>query len=368
MLEIILFVVILSVLVFVHELGHFIAAKLSGMYVEEFAIGMPPKVVSKKIGETVYAIGLLPVGGYVKLYGEGGESSENQNTDVRLKERAYFNKPGWKKLVVLCAGVVMNLLTGLVLIALVIAVKGQPTMKHAIGIESVEPNSPAEEAGLAAGQFILAYKTPDDSTFTFVTDSQLFVEKIKANLDQPLELHIADEIVQEEEQLFRTVSATPRGFFNENEGSLGVKIVLVGYVYYVPLTWYQIPWVTLTESYNLLSLMIQGLRDMIANLFAGIVPQDIAGPVGIAIISKEVAQQGIIPLLNFVALISFNLALVNILPFPALDGGRAIFVIAEMLVRRPLDGKVQNYIHLGGIVVLLLLIGVITVYDVIRFL
>jgi regulator of sigma E protease len=360
---IISFVVVLSLLVFVHELGHFLAAKLMGIWVQEFSIGMPPRIFSKKFGETQYTLGLLPIGGFVKLYGE--EGAEAGNVD---KKRAFFAKSPGAKLFVLLAGVFMNFLVGVILMGVIFSTVGKPTPHYAVLVEEVKPDSPALKAGLAEGTYILSLGSAQEEPES-ITTLEEFREIVGANLNQPMVMHVAlsqeDLLAQEN---FQEITITPEDYFNENRGSLGVQIALVGYPIFDSIPWYRVPQESLIETVRLVGLMVTGLRTLITNLAHGIVPTDIAGPVGIAVLSQEVAKQGIVSFIQFIALISINLAVINVLPFPALDGGRVIFIIGEMVVGHALDTKIQQWIHLAGIIFLLGLMAVITVYDVIRFL
>lgn len=360
MFTIILFITILSFLVFVHELGHFLAAKLSGVWVKEFSIGFPPHIIKKKVGETEYKVGLLPIGGYVNLH---GESNEQLPGDDQFTQRSFSAQAGWKRLFILSAGVIMNVLTAMALIMLVLIFAGQQRIEAGIALTEVFPDGPAAEAGLKQDSVIVRYGVAGE-TLQSVFDTESFISFIQDNTGEEVTLEIADTLPAGETTL---VTLIPTDYYGEGRGSLGVRIGLNSEYVYTRIPWYQIPMETVKETMYIFGLMIDGLVMLVRNITQGIVPTDIAGPVGIAVVSADVARQGIVPLIQFVALISLNLALVNILPFPALDGGRLVFVLLEIIFRRSLDNKVQYWIHLGGFVALIGLFIVITVYDVVRF-
>lgn len=367
-LDILLFILIISVLIFVHELGHFILAKLSGVWVQEFSLGMPPKLFTRKIGNTSYTLGLLPIGGYVKLYGEdeGGEPSSTKTSEGK----AFYEISRWKKLAVLVGGVIMNYLLGILILGFVFATAGKPSMQLGIQISEVFDQSAAAEAGIQADNYIVGFKTGNEADFRMVEDSESFISTIQSNLDKEIVLQLVPNLERSKnEQPLnpQEIKVIPTDYFEEGKGSLGIKIALASGTVYENVSWYRVPVETVAETGRLVVLMIQGLGSMVRNLFSGIVPEDIAGPLGVAVITGEVAQEGFIQLLYFISLISINLAVVNILPLPALDGGRVFFILAEMILRRSLDGKFQQWIHTVGLIVLLILMAVVTVYDYIRF-
>lgn len=364
MLGVIGFILVLSFLIFVHELGHFIAAKLTGVWVQEFSIGMPPRIFSRQIGETRYSIGLLPIGGFVRLYGE--EGSESGEID---ESRAFFAKSNLQKLFILLAGVFMNFAIGVALMGIIFTTVGKPAPHYAVLLEEILPDSPAEAAGLVKGMYITGLKPDGQEEFFEVTTLEEFRTVVGGHLDTPLTLQIVrnqDDLETRANAEYTTV--IPADYFDEQTGSLGVHIALVVFPIFEPVAWYAVPQEAVVESVRLVGLMLDGLRNLAANLARGIAPTDVAGPIGIAVISQEVVKQGWVSFAQFIALISMNLAVINVLPFPALDGGRVVFVLGEMIVGHRLSNKVQQWVHLVGIIVLLGLMAVITVYDVIRFL
>lgn len=359
---IIRFLLVLSFLIFVHELGHFLAAKLSGVWVKQFSLGFPPHLFTKKIGETEYKLGLIPMGGYVSLYGEDAKSaSEEENVP---KNRSFGAQPAWKRLVILSSGVLMNVATAYVIIMIVLGMSGKQELHTGLALEEVFDGGPAQQAEIANGTVITKYKDTLSTTFTPVTDLETFISFIQGKLDEQVIIEVVDALPNENP---RQLTITPTDYYGEGTGSLGVRIGVSIVPTYTKIPWYQIPYEGIRELGYLTGLMVDGLADLGSKLLRGEVPQDVAGPVGLAVVSADVAKQGFMALLQFVALISLNLALVNFLPFPALDGGRVFFVVLEILVGKSLDNKYQYWAHLAGFAVLIGLFVLVTVYDVIRF-
>lgn len=361
------FVAILSVLVLVHELGHFAAAKLSGIKVEEFGLGLPPRLLRLfKIGETEYTINWLPIGGFVKLYGEDGEDEENIKSD-----RAFYAQPNLTKAVVLSAGVAMNFILGFLLMAVVIAALGAPQIGSAGWVTNVQSGSPATQAGLLEDDEIVAYGLPGGAVLTQVQDDASFIKFVKENAGSEIVLVIKRCVVMtdcsQEARAEIRLKLTPRLNPPEGEGALGIAFVLVPTVEYQPVAFWRVPMVAMRESLALTHLILRGIRDMAVNFIQkGVVPQDIAGPVGIARITSDVAKQGLFPTLQFAALLSINLGVINVLPFPALDGGRLLFVGVEAVLRRRAHPSLQRWVHTIGILILLTLMLLITFYDIVR--
>lgn len=363
------FVAILSVLVLAHELGHFLAAKLSGIKVEEFGLGLPPRLLRLfKIGETEYTINWLPIGGFVKLYGEDGEEKG---------ERAFYTQSNLTKAVVLAAGVAMNFVLGFLLMAVVIAALGAPQIGSAGWVTDVQSGSPAQKAGLLKEDEIIAYGLPTETALTQVQDDASFIEFVKKQAGFEIVLDVkrcgnqsgadSPQTCLAESVIETQVKLTPRLNPPEGEGALGIAFVLVPTMEYQPVAFWRVPMVAMRESFALTYLVLRGIGDMAVNLIQkGVVPQDVAGPVGIAKITSDVAKQGLFPTLQFAALLSINLGVINVLPFPALDGGRLLFVGVEAVLRRPVHPSFQRWVHTIGILILLTLMLLITFYDIVR--
>ena len=411
LLTILTFIILLSILVLIHELGHFLAAKRAGVRVEEFGLGYPPQLWSKRIGETIYSINLLPIGGFVRLTGEEGDlpgmiqeeksvsvesagiegsavevSVEQEHFEVQVDDarivaevkevaisnypegsmrdsRSFADQTNFVKTSILISGVLMNFLLGVLLVAITFAFLGMPEIKNLIELQEVIPGTPAAEAGLQSGELISGFRV-QGSGFRAVGSSEEFVEFVNQCLGE----EIVFEARSQEEEV-REVSVIPRVEPPEGEGPLGIIFVVVPEISYHKIPVLQVPGRAVIEGFKLAGLVLGGVVRIFRDLvFAGKVPKDIAGPVGIARLTGEVAKQGFFQVVNFAALLSINLGVVNILPFPGLDGGRLSFVLAEVVLRRKIKAKYQKWVHTIGIDALLLLMLLITFYDILRFL
>ena len=371
---VIVFIVILSVLVLVHEFGHFLVAKKLGIKVEEFGFGLPPRAFSIKKGETIYSINWLPVGGFVKLYGEdeAGSGKINlpvssvknkvskykiqntkykiQNTDVN---RAFFARPAWQRGVVSIAGVVMNFLLAVVIISYLFSAVGVPVIGNKVVISDVAKNTPASVSGLKSGDVVVSIDK------TKVNSPDQLISIAKKNLGEKVTLEINRKGKNE------SIELTPRKNYPSNEGPMGVTISQD--VNVVKYPWYQAPFLGTKEALSESWLIVSGIAMVLYQLvFFGVSPQGVAGPVGIAELTGQFVQIGPNAVLSFVSLLSLNLAILNILPFPALDGGRLFFIVIEVVFRKKVNQKFESYAHAIGMAILLALIALITIHDLFR--
>lgn len=358
---VLVFLLILSVLVLVHELGHFFVAKKLGVKVEEFGFGFPPRIWGKKVGETLYSINALPIGGFVKLYGEdeagGGrlEVPNSKSQNPKDLKRAFFARPIWQRASIVVAGVVMNFLLAFVILSYLFAVAGVNTPGKEVQIALVAPHSPAAVAGLRVGEII---KSIDGHV---LTDPNQLIRYTKSHLGKEVALVV---VKSGHEQ---TIKVTPRLHYPAGEGAMGVAISNSVITKRYP--WYQAPFVGLEESFKDTWMIVQGLWMTLTTIAVSRqVPQDVAGPVGIAQLTGQFIKIGPNAVLSLVSLLSLNLAVINILPIPALDGGRFFFILIEAVTRRKVDPRIEGYAHAAGMVVLLLLIALITLHDVMRVL
>lgn len=354
------FILILSVLVLIHELGHFITAKFFGIKVEEFGFGFPPRVFGIKRGETVYSINLLPFGGFVKLFGEddaGGGSMKITDRKKKVGEnitRAFFARPAWQKATVVVAGVVMNFVLAVTLISFLFASQGVALPTENVKIIEVVQSSPAQKAGLKASDTVLFVSGKR------VRDTKEFINFTRNNLGKELNFIVLRDGKRLE------IKATPRVDFPKGEGPLGVAISSIEIKKY---PWYQAPFFGTWEAFKFSYLISRGLFDMVANLvFHGAAPAGVAGPVGVAQLTGQAVSYGFYATLWFMALLSLNLAVLNVLPIPALDGGRLFFILIELVVRRKINRKYEAYAHAVGLILLLSLIVFITFFDILRLL
>jgi regulator of sigma E protease len=351
--SILVFILVLSILVLVHEAGHFFVARKAGVKVEEFGFGIPPRVWGKKIGETTYSINLLPFGGFVRLHGESSED------EVVEPERAFINKSKLQRTAIILAGVVMNFILAMVAFSIVYSFSGIPRETDKVRILEVTPASPAQEAGVLEGDIVKSVGE------TQVTSLSQFSSLVDENRGERIAITVLRE--EAEQEVEKVIRVTPRAEPPEEEGPLGV-IISSTEIYYPPI--WQRPFVGMyygfQESFFWVKTIIVGLGDIFGGLFRGVTPKEIAGPVGIYAITQQAASAGILTLINFIGFLSVQLAILNIIPFPALDGGRILFIGIESVFGRKVLPRVEGAIHTIGMLILLALIFAITIYDVRR--
>ncbi len=352
------FLIILSVLVLVHELGHFLLARKFNIKVEEFGLGYPPRIWGKKKGETTYSINALLLGGFVRLLGE--DYAELKGMPDKERKRAFSVQKKRVRVMVLMAGVVMNFLLGIVLFAAIYTKIGIPEKVDYLIVTGLAKDSPAEKAGIQLEDKIVGVEGMEwPNKENLVTD---FVDYVKDHRGEEVKL-----LFQEKDSLVvipRLEEDTPEG-----QGSLGVGITSMDLVQY-PL--WQRPFrgmvVGIKEALAWGKEIVVGLGKMFYKLFKGDIPKDVAGPVGIYEISKNVVEEGIMATLQFMAILSINLSILNLLPIPALDGGRLLFIAIESVIRKRVKPEIEQTIHIMGMVLILGLMLLITINDIRRLL
>ena len=345
--SIIAFIAVLSILVLVHELGHFFAAKRAGVWVEEFGFGIPPRVFGKRFGDTIYSLNLLPFGGFVKLH---GETTEDTVTDT---SKAFLNKNKRVRAVIILAGVVMNFILAITAFSLVYSFTGIPKETENVKVVEIREDSPAASSGLTIDDIVRKIDGVE------ITSNAVLIQTVDANKRKEITLD-----VQRGDKIFET-KVIPRENPPEGEGALGVLISTTE-IYFPPI--WQRPFIGIyygfKESIFWSGIVIGGFIKLFRDLFGGVVPKDIAGPVGIFALTSEAAKFGILPLINFIGILSVNLAILNVIPFPALDGGRLLFVVIESFFGKRIVPKVEATIHTVGMIILILLILAITASDI----
>lgn len=357
--SIIVFILTLLVLVVIHELGHFLMAKRFGIKVEEFGFGIPPRIFGKRFGETLYSLNALPIGGFVKLLGEDGDSSSK--TKKSVNDRDFRAKPVWQRITVVVAGVVMNLILAWVIFYSVIIYQNfkiiYPTLDQGVFIGFVEKDFPAEEAGIKTGERILKVDEKEVKSFD---DPRNF---IKEKNGQPVTLTLSD--IEGKNQ--KKVTVTPKK--TDKDGFLiGVGFSPIAIKEYK--TAVDRIFSGITYSFDLTKLTFLGLGKTLTDLFSGnvqSVSQSVSGPVGLATISNDILSQGkaAVPFyLWFVGVISLTLSIFNVLPIPALDGGRLLFLVVEAVRGKKVSEDVERMVHQVGFLILLLLAFLVTYSDI----
>jgi regulator of sigma E protease len=352
-----IFIVILSILVLIHEAGHYFVARRAGIRVEEFGLGLPPKIWGKRIGDTEFTLNALPIGGFVRLYGETPDGVSVKSHPAEGSQ-AFSAKPLWARAAVLLAGVTANLLLGILLFTIVYTL-GLPKYDAKAVIDAISPNSPAASAGVQKGESIVALNGQP-----FLEIDGGFSEAIKKAKGKDVKLTLEQTSGQQ-----RDVQVTVREQAPAGEGLLGVSIkgepYITGYERY---PFYQAPLIGIKQAFTFAGAILTGLGAMATQVFQnGTPPADVAGPVGIASVLGQTRQLGLVPVLWFISILSINLAVVNVLPFPALDGGRLLFVIIEAVTGRKPNPNIERIVHTAGMAILLGLIILITFSDIQRF-
>lgn len=366
-MAVILFILILLVLILVHEFGHFIIAKKSGIRVDEFGIGFPPKAKSLGVKNgTEYTLNWLPFGGFVRIFGETPTEESINGPD---SARSFINKPKYIQAAVLVGGVFFNMLLAWALLSLMFMVGTDIALTEEersiatdvrLVISSVLPESPAGDIGLVAGDYIIGMKSGDESLEILTPEEALTF--ISTHSDGPIDVAIKRDSVIDR------YSITPEKNIvldDPDRAVLGISMGSVGFLRYSnPLT-------ALKEgakfTIDLTKLVWGGISGLFLSIFALSADfSDVAGPIGIVSVVGDAAQVGFASILFLTAIISINLAIINILPIPALDGGRLLFLVIETIAGRRIKPEVANTVHAVFFGLLILLIVVVSYFDVVR--
>ncbi len=421
MATIIIFILILGVLIFVHELGHFVVARRNGIKAEEFGFGFPPRIFGvqtwrekklEKIAEeenvevdiqdtisggseiiketitdekkeidvvkmvrrwrwtwgkqnaieenpergTIYSLNWIPLGGFVKIKGEDGESKDADS---------FASKSAWTRTKVLAAGVIMNFVLAWFLISICLMIgipepvaEGESRSDSKIQISEIISDTPAKLMGLKAGDEILKEQKTLSGTKLEIKNIKDFQDYILANKGKEIAIQVqrGNEVLD--------LKGTPRIDYPENQGALGISMAETA-IYKYP--WYQSFWKGFLILLDLILAMILALYGIVKNLLFGkAAGVEIAGPVGIAVLTKQAAELGLVYILQFTAILSINLGIINAFPFPALDGGRILFIIIEKIKRSPVSQKTEQAFHAIGFALLIALMIFITFRDILN--
>lgn len=364
-MNILIFLIILVLLVLVHEFGHFIVAKKAGVRVDEFGIGFPPRIWGKKFGETLYSINILPFGGFVKIFGENAESLETPQGLTENSSRSLAHKNRAIQAAVLAAGVTMNVLFAWLIISVGLmfglpsAIEGNNVKNITnarVVITNVMPNSPANKAGLAAGDAIVTV-----GTARAMIGNDLTPEKVSGFIsDNPTPMTI---VYKRGEKILQTTLTPAEGILS-GKPAIGISMDMVGILKLPPHLALWEGGIRTVQLFKLVTVnIIYFLRDAVvgrANL------SEVAGPIGMVALVGDARELGFAYLIFFTALLSINLAVINLIPFPALDGGRLVMVAIEAIKRSPLNPKFIQGINVVGFALLILLMLVVTGSDIIK--
>lgn len=329
---------VFGLLIFFHELGHFVTAKLVGMRVDEFAIGFGPKLFSRKHGETLYSLRIIPLGGFNKIAG--------MDPDEEKDEKSFSSKPIWARMLVIVAGSTMNFVLPILLLAGVFFSAGIDTPSKEAIIGSILPDKPAAYAGLAVGDKIVAINNQQIGSW------REFVDIIQGNAGNKL------NIIYERSGEMSNVTLVPEYDQKANRGIVGIMPQIQNY----RPNLFESFGLAVKQTYLVSISMVVGIVQMVT----GQIPAEVAGPIGVAQMAGEVAQMGIIPLLQFAAFLSINLGLINLLPVPVLDGGHLVTLAVEGLRGKPLSNSKMQIVQMIGFVLLMMLLIMATFKDVAR--
>ncbi|MEN8253536.1 MAG: M50 family metallopeptidase [Patescibacteria group bacterium] len=377
--SILIFLLVLSFLILIHEMGHFLASKYLGIVVEEFGLGYPPRAKELfKKWNTSFTLNWIPFGGFVRIYGEEATAAANSksqlsNNKKNQKAEPFYSRPALQRLTVILAGPMVNLLFGAIAFSIFYSFVGIPSLlENQARISYISPKSPAEEAGLQIDTNIIALK--DSQEIIAINSIEAAVEAITNHKGQRVTLFstgkceqdLCQEMVQEYEVYIRKDEEIENP---QLEGALGVAFQTQYLKFY---SWYEMPLrgalTGLKESLFLIILTVQELGKMLTNIFHGAIPEDVRGPFGIGhvVVKNRMFNEGFLSILRFSGLLSVGLAIMNLLPIPALDGGRALFILLEKVIGKKRVNQFETKANYGGFIILLSLIVLITVRDIWR--
>jgi regulator of sigma E protease len=372
----------LITLIILHELGHFFVAKKFGVEVEEFGIFLPPRLFGKKIGETVYSINVIPFGAFVRVKGEEGKAGDIHDM------RSFSTKPIWQRFLIVAGGVVAFWVVAAVLLSIVMGF-GVPVvisdeddgnlLNARVQITAIALDSPAQEAKLQVGDIIREFKiqsslrTPPSSRPEPAQDqtrySKFKIHKVR-EVQEFVEQYKGQGVIltiQRGKDVFE-VSLVPRVSPPAGEGPMGVALARIAEKSY---PWYQAPFKGIEATLKITGAIVKGLAIILGNLVTGKgLPEGVQlmGPVGIGATMTQFVQLGVNQYLHFIAVISIYMAIFNILPIPALDGGKLLFLGIEKIKGRPVNPKLEQKITAFFFTLLLFLIILVTIRDITRLL
>jgi regulator of sigma E protease len=379
----IVFLVIISFLVIIHELGHYLTAKFFKVRVEEFGLGYPPRAKTLfTYAGTIFSLNWIPFGGFVKMEGEDGmepevldvaETKKKTPTKKTTKDDVgpFYEKSKIARLIIILAGATVNFLFGILVFSFYFSVRGIPVPANNPRIGEVAPNSPAAQSQIPSNVDILGIKVKEKLTQIHNPENAIAIisqhpgETVTVITTGPCKEEKCDPTPHEYSVYLRKKEETPTG-----QGSLGIRFEQSIHFQFYP--WYEMPfrgaWLGVQQSLNLSFFILTLLRDIVVNLTHGHVSQDVSGPVGIVyqLHKTEVLNQGFWKVLEFTGMLSINLAVMNVLPIPALDGGRAFFILIETFTGKKKIEKFENSANSIGFVFLIVLMVMITFKDILN--
>jgi regulator of sigma E protease len=343
-------IIVLGVLIFFHELGHFLVARVLGVGVERFSLGFGPKLIGKTIGITEYRISAIPLGGYVKMVGESPDS-ELDPSDIPI---SFTHKHVFKRILIVAAGPFFNILLALIIFFGIFQISGLLILKPGIG--DVNEGTPAYMAGLKKDDLVVSIDGVDISSWEDMANA-IMTSKGKT---------LAISVLRGDTILTKNVTPEVKKFkniFNEDVDRYVIGITASGEVFKKDLNFFQAVSESINQTYQITALTIKG----IVKLFQGTVsPKTLGGPIMIAQMAGQQAKEGVVNLIFFIALISINLAILNFLPIPVLDGGHLLFFFIEAIKGSPVSVKVREISQQAGIFVLILLMIYVFYNDIAR--
>ena len=371
--NIVVLLLILTVLIFVHEGGHFLMAKKCGVFVSEFALGMGPKVCGfKRKGDpTLYSLRALPIGGYCQMAGE-----EMEDDDSLPKDQFMCNKTKIQRALILVAGVTMNFLTAIILLFFISLVWGHTEQRSYVG--NVEENTPAYEAGIVEGDRVLEFNGHKVSTWDDLTvasamknKNNKYVYSIKKKDGKVVEYELdpIDSVTIDGKSILVTKDNTLESIAEHYDKDVDDLVVtkVIGISSPTKRIYGFLP--SIEYAFTKFGSVVKTMISIIVNLITGNIGLNaLSGPVGMYTVVNTAAKYGIANLIFLMAYLSINLGVLNIIPFPAFDGGRLLFVVIEAITRKKVDPRVEGYFHTIGFILIMMLMLYITFQDILHLL
>jgi len=343
------FIVLLGILIFIHELGHFLVARLGGVGVQKFSLGFGPKIFGRKIGETEYVLSWIPLGGYVKLLGESG-TEELPPEDAK---RSFYKQPTWKRLLIVLAGPVFNFLLAVVIFCIVF-MYGIPNLLPVIG--QMSPDSAAASAGIAAGDKIL---TLNGKNITYWDEIKPIITESKGN-----DIKVIVQRGSEEKSFtVKPKLSRAKNIFGEEESAYLIGVSPAGKTVIERKNPLSAVGSSFEKTWEISKLTVISVVKMLEGVIS---PRTLGGPIFIAQVAGDQVREGLVPYILFMAILSINLGVINLFPIPVLDGGHIFFYLIEMVTRREIPVKVKEWSQQIGFVALLMLMLFVIMIDIER--